>query len=154
MVADGWRPRLVALDIDGTVVDHDGLLPDAVRQAVGRVLAAGVPVVLATGRSWHGTEPVFTELGLPPGPAVSSNGAVTVTYPPLQITSRVTFDPSAFRKSRVLQTRNMTTRGRGEAGLVFSKAAAAERVPGVAFSPQGRRRRQPDEGCGAPARSG
>jgi len=89
-----WRPKLVALDIDGTVVDHDGQLPRAVYDAVQRVLAADVPVVLATGRSWHGTEPVFTALDLPPGPAVSSNGAVTVTYPPLSITSRVTFDPS------------------------------------------------------------
>lgn len=94
MITQGWRPRLVALDIDGTVVDHDGTLPREIRSAVQRVLAAGVPVVLATGRSWHGTEPVFTALGLPPGPAVASNGAVTVSYPPLTITSRVTFDPS------------------------------------------------------------
>lgn len=89
-----WRPRLVALDIDGTVVDHDGMLPEAVWHAVERVRRAGVPVVLATGRSWHGTQPVFDALALPPGPAVSSNGAVTVTYPPLQITQRVMFDPS------------------------------------------------------------
>ncbi len=91
---NGWRPELVALDIDGTVVDRDGELPAEVGQAVHRVLAAGVPVVLATGRSWHGTQPVFDALGLPPGPAVSSNGAVTVSYPPLEIIQRVTFDPS------------------------------------------------------------
>lgn len=90
--AVGWRPRLVALDIDGTVVDHAGELPDAVHAAVQRVLAAGARVVLATGRAWHGTVPIFDQLGLPPGPAVSSNGAVTVTYPPLEVTGRVTFD--------------------------------------------------------------
>ena len=94
MITPGWRPRLVALDIDGTVVDHDGQLPREVRDAVQRVLAAGVPVVLATGRAWHGTEPVFTALGLPPGPAVCSNGAVTLSYPPLAITAQVTFDPT------------------------------------------------------------
>jgi 5-amino-6-(5-phospho-D-ribitylamino)uracil phosphatase len=90
---DGWRPRLVALDIDGTVVDHDGDLPGDVRAAVAAVLAAGVPVVLATGRSWHGTRPLVDELALPPGLSVSSNGAVVVRYPPEQIVSAVTFDP-------------------------------------------------------------
>ena len=80
-----WRPRLVALDIDGTVVDHDGALPESVRKAVARVLDADVPVVLATGRSWHGTQPVFDELGLPPGPSVASNGAVVVRSPRLAL---------------------------------------------------------------------
>jgi 5-amino-6-(5-phospho-D-ribitylamino)uracil phosphatase len=88
-----WRPRLVALDIDGTVVDHDGFLPEAVREAVGLVLAADVPVVLATGRSWHGTYPVFDALGLPPGLAVASNGSVVVRYPPQEIVTAITFDP-------------------------------------------------------------
>ena len=37
-----------------------------------------MPVVLSTGRSWHGTQPVFDQLGLPPGPTVCSNGAVIV----------------------------------------------------------------------------
>lgn len=87
------RPRLVALDIDGTVVDWDGYLPDSVRAAVRRVLDAGVPVVLSTGRSWHGVEPVFDDLGLPPGPAICSNGAVVVGYPPLEVLRQVTFDP-------------------------------------------------------------
>ena len=96
-----WRPRLVALDIDGTVVDHDGALPEAVRKAVGRVLDADVPVVLATGRSWHGTQPVFDELGLPPGLSVASNGAVVVSYPPQEIRKAVTFDPREVIKKVV-----------------------------------------------------
>ena len=96
-----WRPRLVALDIDGTVVDHDGALPEAVQKAVGRVLDADVPVVLATGRSWHGTQPVFDELGLPPGPSVASNGAVVVSYPPQEIRKAVTFDPREVIKKVV-----------------------------------------------------
>ncbi len=94
MSGTGWRPGLVALDIDGTIVDHAGLLPAEVREAVGRVVAAGIPVVLTTGRSWHATRPVFDALGLPPGPAVASNGAVTVRYPPFELTEVVTFDPS------------------------------------------------------------
>jgi hydroxymethylpyrimidine pyrophosphatase-like HAD family hydrolase len=88
-----WRPRLVALDVDGTLVDRDGRLPTAVGQAIEKVLTAGVPVVLCTGRSWHGTKPLVDEMGLPPGPSVCSNGAVIVTYPPQEIVKAITFDP-------------------------------------------------------------
>lgn len=96
-----WRPELVALDIDGTVVDHDGRMPDPVRDAVRRVVKAGVPVVLATGRSWHGTRDLFDYLDLPAGPAVLSNGAVVVRYPPQEVIKTVTFDPSdVIRKVR------------------------------------------------------
>lgn len=91
----GWRPRLVAFDVDGTLVDRDGRLPAPIRAAVQRVLAAGVPVVLATGRAWHSTVELVHELGLPPGPTVCSNGAVIVTYPPQQIVKAITFDPRA-----------------------------------------------------------
>jgi hydroxymethylpyrimidine pyrophosphatase-like HAD family hydrolase len=85
---------LVALDIDGTIVDHDGRMPDAIHAAIRCVVAAGVPVVLATGRAWHGTQPVFDLLDLPPGPSISSNGAVVVSYPPVEILQARTFDPA------------------------------------------------------------
>jgi hydroxymethylpyrimidine pyrophosphatase-like HAD family hydrolase len=88
-----WRPRIVALDVDGTLVDRDGLLPTAIRKAIEKVVAAGVPVVLCTGRSWHGTKPLVDEMSLPPGPSVCSNGAVIVKYPPEEIVKAVTFDP-------------------------------------------------------------
>ena len=88
-----WRPRLVALDVDGTIVDRDGVLPPAVGKTLAAVLAAGVPVVLCTGRSWHGTVDLVEQLGLPPGPSVCSNGAVIVTYPPQEIVKAITFDP-------------------------------------------------------------
>lgn len=91
---EGWRPKLVALDVDGTLVDHDGVLSDDVRAAVGRVVEAGAPVVIATGRGWHGTQPIVEALGLPAGPHVCSNGAVTLTYPPLELTHVTTFDAS------------------------------------------------------------
>lgn len=89
----GWRPKLVALDVDGTVLDHDGSLPAEVRAAVRSVVAAGVPVVLATGRSWHGTLPVVEQLGLPGGLSVCSNGAVVIDYPPERVVQAITFDP-------------------------------------------------------------
>ena len=89
-----FTPRLVALDIDGTLVDGFGEMPPEIHAAVRRVVDAGVPVVLSTGRSWVATRPVFEHLGLPPGWAVSANGAIVVTYPPFEVRRQVRFDPS------------------------------------------------------------
>ena len=84
----------MALDIDGTIVDHDSLMPEELRCAIQAIAAQGVPVVLSTGRSWHDTQPIIDHLGLPEGPFVCSNGAVIVRYPPTQVMRIVTFDPT------------------------------------------------------------
>ena len=89
-----FKPALVALDIDGTIVSVDGDLPDEVRDAVRRVVAAGVPVVLTTGRAWAGTQIIFDALGLPPGPSVCANGAMIVNYPPVEVVHEIRFDPA------------------------------------------------------------
>ncbi len=93
MPKSGWKPKLAALDIDGTLVDHNGVLPQVNFNAVQRVVAAGVPVVLATGRGWHSTKPIFEALQLPPGPSVCANGAAQVMFPPFEVLSVVRFDP-------------------------------------------------------------
>ena len=90
-------PLLIALDIDGTTVHHDGSLSPVVRDAVARVRDAGHHIVLATGRSLIGTVPVATELGLGAAYAVCSNGAVTITldgHGGYDVVESVTFDPS------------------------------------------------------------
>ncbi len=91
---EGFRPRLVALDVDGTVLGYDGSLSPAVRAAVHGVRAGGAQVVLATGRSLHAVRPVAAELGLDDGYLVCSNGAVVADMDggPLRV---VTFDASA-----------------------------------------------------------
>ena len=99
-----WRPRLVALDIDGTLfkwvegvgTTYEQISP-AVYDAVHRALAAGAHVVLASGRSPHGMTNVADLLDLHPGDSerlwvVASNGAVVFRYPPLEVVHEVTFD--------------------------------------------------------------
>jgi len=85
-------PGLVALDIDGTLLDFDEGVSPRVREAVRAVVEAGVHVVLATGRSVFGVEPVIDALGLAGGCAVASNGAVIFAYQPVEVLSTVTFD--------------------------------------------------------------
>ena len=86
-------PRLVALDIDGTLVDFDGTAHPVVIDAVTAVQRQGVHVVLSTGRSVFGITPVIDEFGLADGYAVASNGAVTFTYSPPEVRTALTFDP-------------------------------------------------------------
>lgn len=92
-------PHLVCLDIDGTTVNHEGALSDAVRTAVRRVADAGHHVTIATGRAIIGTLPVLDRLGLTTGFAVCANGAVTVRLDPglddgYEVIEAVTFDPA------------------------------------------------------------
>ncbi len=85
-------PRLLALDIDGTLVDWEERISPVVLQHVRAAAAAGIEVVLATGRSVHGVTPLLDRIGLPEGHIVASNGSVTSTYWPVQVTAKVTFD--------------------------------------------------------------
>ncbi|MGY1813881.1 HAD family hydrolase [Blastococcus sp. SYSU D00820] len=45
-----WRPRLVATDLDGTLLDADGEVSPRTRAALEACWAAGIPVVGVTGR--------------------------------------------------------------------------------------------------------
>lgn len=90
--------RLVALDIDGTLIGYDGHLSERVRSAVRRVDEAGHHVVIATGRSVYGTTDLISRLELTRGYAVCSNGAITVALNPqaergYDVVHTVTFDP-------------------------------------------------------------
>jgi Cof subfamily protein (haloacid dehalogenase superfamily) len=86
-----WRPRAVAIDIDGTLLDRDEIITAPVMDAVRRA-ASRVPVILSTGRSWHATVPVAEQLELPDGIIVCSNGARTIRYPSGEILDERTFD--------------------------------------------------------------
>ncbi|MGH3330605.1 MAG: HAD family hydrolase [Nocardioidaceae bacterium] len=99
-----FRPRLIALDIDGTLLipqPENGFSADettpAVRAAIDRAIDAGCHIVLASGRAPLGMSLVLRHLDLPRDPGtkvltVASNGAVTFSFPPMKVVSEVTFD--------------------------------------------------------------
>jgi len=99
-----WQPRVVALDIDGTLLKwiegqgatHEAIAP-AVYDAVNRAYAAGAHIVLASGRSPHGMTRIADLLDLPREGEerlwiVASNGAVILRYPPVDVVHEETFD--------------------------------------------------------------
>ncbi|WP_116112148.1 HAD family hydrolase [Austwickia chelonae] len=69
--------HLVAIDLDGTTLHHDGSLSRTVIDAVAEAQEDGHDIVIATGRSLIATVPVATALGLEDNYLVCSNGAVT-----------------------------------------------------------------------------
>lgn len=103
-----WTPRLVALDIDGTL-----LVPDfeagtsaeeftpAVRDAVLAAVAAGAHVVLASGRAplsmaqvadRHGLTEAIREATGERMHVVASNGSVVFRHSPMEVVHEITFD--------------------------------------------------------------
>jgi HAD superfamily hydrolase (TIGR01484 family) len=68
-------PRLVATDLDGTLVRSDGTISERTRTVLAAVEDLGVPVVFVTGRPLRWAEEVFDHVG-DHGLAVVSNGAV------------------------------------------------------------------------------
>jgi hypothetical protein len=66
--------KLLAVDVDGTLVRRDGTIHPDDAAAVGRLRAAGVPVTIATGRLYSGTRPVAAMLGLT-GPIACVDGS-------------------------------------------------------------------------------
>lgn len=99
-------PKLVALDIDGTLLrwveglgmSHEEVTP-AVHDAIQRVLDAGAHVVLSSGRAPHNMTAVADMLALHGHGEkiwiVAANGAVVLRYPPAEVVHEVTFDARA-----------------------------------------------------------
>ncbi|MDF2723382.1 MAG: hydrolase [Paenibacillus sp.] len=69
--------RLIALDVDGTLLNDRHELSERTKQAVRDVAAAGASIVLCTGRSPTGVIPIMEQLGLA-GTVITHNGAATV----------------------------------------------------------------------------
>jgi hypothetical protein len=66
--------KLLAVDVDGTLLRHDGTVGAVDAAAIGRLRAEGVPVTIVTGRMYSGTRAVAGEIGLR-GPIACVDGS-------------------------------------------------------------------------------
>ncbi|NUU25556.1 MAG: HAD family hydrolase [Streptomycetaceae bacterium] len=106
------RPRLVATDLDGTIVRSDGTISDRTLAALDAVEAAGAHVVFVTGRPPRWMDKVAAVTGHH-GLAICGNGAVL-------------YD---LRTERIVDTHPMdVTAARKVAGLIRSE------IPDVCFA--------------------
>ncbi len=116
--SSSWTPRLIALDIDGTLlkwVEGGGttheLIEERVAAVIRRAHEAGAHIVLASGRSPHGMTGIADLLALVGGDdeplwIVASNGAVVFRYVPggeIDVVHEETFDASAAVKAILLE---------------------------------------------------
>jgi Cof subfamily protein (haloacid dehalogenase superfamily) len=69
------HPRLVATDLDGTLVRSDGTVSPYTADVLARLEKRGVPVIFVTGRPLRWAELVFEHVGSL-GLAIVSNGAL------------------------------------------------------------------------------
>jgi hypothetical protein len=69
--------KLIALDVDGTLVDANNVVSPANERAVKKALSSGIKVVLAPGRHRGGVKKVMEVLGLCPETLlIANNGAL------------------------------------------------------------------------------
>jgi len=90
---EGFIPQLIALDLDDTLIEHDGPVHERVVDAIARVQDMGIMVVAATGRSLSTTTPVCRAAGMFDW-AVCSNGALLAHVEPEEVVETITFDPA------------------------------------------------------------
>ncbi len=115
------RVRLIAIDIDGTLLDSSGRLPDANRRAIHAAVTRGVEVVLATGRTFHHARPIAAKLGTALT-LIVSNGALVKTSEGGTLATRLI--PRHLARELILATRPV----RGGAAIIFDRPDARQYV--------------------------
>ena len=90
------RIRLVALDLDGTLIGEDLVVRPRVREAVAAARAQGVAVTIVTGRMFAAAKPFATALGID-GPIVCYQGAAIYDVATGATVREVTVRPDVTR---------------------------------------------------------
>jgi len=95
------RYRILALDVDGTLLDSDGVLRPGTAAAVTRAAAAGIRPVLCTGRRYRRARPIAEALGLD-APIVCNSGAIVKNPKDHSTLWRADFEPRLAAEVRAL----------------------------------------------------
>jgi Cof subfamily protein (haloacid dehalogenase superfamily) len=90
--------RLLALDLDGTLLDSRGQISDRNRLAIKSAREQAVNVAVVTGRRFRDSRPIALELGLDV-PLISHNGALTKHAHTLQTVSVLPLPVAAAREA-------------------------------------------------------
>ena len=110
---DGFR--LLAFDLDGTLLDGDGTLAEPSAQCLRGLAERGVELVAATGRRLWSALPLLERAGLA-GTCVVHNGAMVADVASAEPLLVRVLAPATVRKLLGL------VKGRGFAPLVFTAA--------------------------------
>lgn len=86
--------RLIATDVDGTLLDKDSKLTEYNKKALLECKKRGIGIILATGKTMDSILHLIKELGLAL-PQITLNGSVTIG-PDLKIIDSVKIDPTYY----------------------------------------------------------
>jgi Cof subfamily protein (haloacid dehalogenase superfamily) len=86
-----WKPKLIASDMDGTLLRRDDTVSEATVAELERWRADGVPIVLATGRPPRWMQRIREVLRH--GTAVCCNGAVLLDLESFEVVDEVALHP-------------------------------------------------------------
>jgi Cof subfamily protein (haloacid dehalogenase superfamily) len=134
-----WRPRLIASDMDGTLLRRDDTVSAATVAELARWRAEDVPIVLATGRPPRWMRKIREVLEF--GTAVCCNGAVLLDLASFTIVDEDALVPEVLQDVVAeLRRRQPGTRFGVEYGLEFRHEPGYHprwdvNAPGVATAP-------------------
>jgi Cof subfamily protein (haloacid dehalogenase superfamily) len=98
-------PKLVACDVDGTVLRSDGTISPRTREALARVEDSGAALVFASGRPPRWMRPIAEETGHR-GLAICANGALVYDLHTERVVTSFLLDEGTLRKAiRALRER-------------------------------------------------
>ncbi|MGI8524038.1 MAG: HAD family hydrolase [Nocardioides sp.] len=87
-------PRLVATDLDGTLLRSDGTLSETTIDVLRRVQEHGVRVVIATARPLRWMDELWAQVGGGHGVGIVSNGAITYDIGSREVLDHRGIDPA------------------------------------------------------------
>ena len=74
-----WKPELIAVDLDGTLLNSARQITSGVRKAIAQARESGIKVIPCSGRHFSGTRSIAVQAGM--GDAViCGNGALVETW--------------------------------------------------------------------------
>lgn len=88
--------KLIALDVDGTLLNDNHELTEQTKQTIQEVSRTGAEIVLCTGRGPQNSIPFMEEIGLK-GYVISHNGAATVDVVTKEVVHQFSMDTKAIQ---------------------------------------------------------
>lgn len=95
IVADAALPRLVATDLDGTLLRDDGTISARTANAIATLADSGVPTVFVTARPPRWLHALVDSVG-EHGVAICANGALVYDVAERRVVAARTIDPAAL----------------------------------------------------------
>jgi hypothetical protein len=122
------RPKLLAVDLDGTLLGPGGVVHDADAAAIARLRDAGVPTTIVTGRMFSGSRPAADAAGIL-GPIACVDGSHIV-----DVASGVALHCESIVAEHAAELRGVLDR-HGPASFVFARETIVHDDAGEPFVP-------------------